>query len=746
MKLFFKIVLVLLLVLFGVGLFLATRVSPETLAANLQKVLNETLEGGRLSIGSIEASLFPKPKCELHDLAFVIDGTETPLLKADGVRFGATWSDLLAGNIVFEQLGIDRPVVRWTEDKATASFLEKYTQKKQGNEHQKEPPVRFAIKTFQLKDGSVTLRRPETNATLAFDEIGINMAYGGKALLEETSVRFVHGGIPWILKIPSVKQKGAKLEMDEAVLSVGDTKAKIDLEAENADIPRIKTKIAVGNVDEKLLQALQQSAAAAKALFPGDENRTKLDKTELPNVDLTAEVSLESFEYNKVAMQACTAEMQSRPERAVFRGRCQDVSGLKNPTIEVGIRPDQNRSFEGSLFVGTSSPREIIEHLGVAEVNASSPLLKRFEATAAFEGDSEGVTVRDAFVNLDNTEAAFKLKALNGDVPVIVFDLAVDRLDVDAYRKALLPSRTAEPETAPSASPALPEKKPRIGGQIRFETLKVAGYDIGSLQANLKYKDDLVILDPLGLTLFDGRFEGRYQADFASYIPTFHIEHTIRGLDLQKLNAHQGVDQKVSGRVDVTLRLDVTGRTPETLIKTAKGHAILDGHDVRLYGVNIDQMINAYKTAKYLQFADMVLLFTTGPLGGLVSVGTRAAITAAGATPGGSTEFSRIHSLWQIEDGSATAMDVAAKTRDNRIAMTGAINMVEKRFDDVRIAVIDRKGCAMVEQHITGPFKAMNPDYVEASGDFMAGSIKEVLDFGNQIVDECPVFYRGQVK
>jgi AsmA protein len=54
--------------------------------------------------------------------------------------------------------------------------------------------------------------------------------------------------------------------------------------------------------------------------------------------------------------------------------------------------------------------------------------------------------------------------------------------------------------------------------------------------------------------------------------------------------------------------------------------------------------------------------------------------------------------------GVAHAQDVVMATSENRLVMKGALDFVNRKFDDVTVAFVDQRGCALVEQKIAGPF------------------------------------------
>jgi AsmA protein len=85
-------------------------------------------------------------------------------------------------------------------------------------------------------------------------------------------------------------------------------------------------------------------------------------------------------------------------------------------------------------------------------------------------------------------------------------------------------------------------------------------------------------------------------------------------------------------------------------------------------------------------------------------------------------------------------------TNENRIALKGNLDFVNERFDDVTMAFIDARGCAVVKQEIKGPFlkPVVEKPNVLAS---LAGPVLELLKKGTEMLPggQCEVFYAGSV-
>jgi AsmA protein len=99
-----------------------------------------------------------------------------------------------------------------------------------------------------------------------------------------------------------------------------------------------------------------------------------------------------------------------------------------------------------------------------------------------------------------------------------------------------------------------------------------------------------------------------------------------------------------------------------------------------------------------------------------------------------------------LERGVARAQDVTLATKVNRIALKGALDFVNERFDDVSMALVDGKGCIKVRQELHGTFQnpVVDKPNILAS---LAGPALRLLKKGGDILrgGACEVFYAGSV-
>ena len=133
-----------------------------------------------------------------------------------------------------------------------------------------------------------------------------------------------------------------------------------------------------------------------------------------------------------------------------------------------------------------------------------------------------------------------------------------------------------------------------------------------------------------------------------------------------------------------------------------------------------------------------------GPFGLIVTKGYNFARIYQGS--GGRRQIRTLVSDWKVDRGVAQAQDVAMATNKNRVALKGALDFVNERFDGVTLALIDAKGCAKVRQKIRGTFQkplVEKPSTVTSIAGPVSKLLKEVRDLFPG--GECVVFYAGSV-
>jgi len=196
--------------------------------------------------------------------------------------------------------------------------------------------------------------------------------------------------------------------------------------------------------------------------------------------------------------------------------------------------------------------------------------------------------------------------------------------------------------------------------------------------------------------------------------------------------------------MDFTASLSMTGETGSRLIESAAGEISLRGRNLTLAGHDLDAELSRYESSQNFNLVDVGAIFVAGPLGLAVTKGYNFASLFKGS--GGTTPIGILVSDWRIEGGVAYAKDVAMATPKNRLALQGGLDLVNGRFADMTVGVVDDKGCATIRQAMRGPFgnpEVEKPHILKS----LTGPLRKLLRKATDLLPDgpCDVFYSGSV-
>ena len=167
----------------------------------------------------------------------------------------------------------------------------------------------------------------------------------------------------------------------------------------------------------------------------------------------------------------------------------------------------------------------------------------------------------------------------------------------------------------------------------------------------------------------------------------------------------------------------------------------LEGRDLKIYGIDLDDVIEKFKKSQKFNLADVGAVMFAGPAGLAVTKGTdfaRLAFTKVGD----STQVKHFLAEWKIDNGILTTQDVALSTNSNLVSTDGWYN-VQTDSLDFKISVLDKRGCDLVGQRIYG--KALDPEYGKVK--ILKTFLGPVTNFFRNIgIAKCDTIYTGRVE
>ena len=270
-------------------------------------------------------------------------------------------------------------------------------------------------------------------------------------------------------------------------------------------------------------------------------------------------------------------------------------------------------------------------------------------------------------------------------------------------------------------------------GKIQYGS----SYAVQDISMSVETKDGIAISDSLKYTLFDTALQGSGKFDLSGKQPKVLLKSKIVGLKLANLSKELWGKEILEGNANGDLKLSFFVGDAYTFKSTLKGFIELYGEDVMLKGYDIDKIalvLDPTQKSKGITF------------GALMS-------DSIEAFKGGHSLIKEINTKVDIGYSEVHLSDVALSTATSRIAMQGAVHLVEEKFIDVKTALLNPQGCATFEQKFSGTFAKPSVKLDEAA---VTTLTNVVLSFSTksktahitpkQSDENCTVFYDGVVK
>lgn len=274
----------------------------------------------------------------------------------------------------------------------------------------------------------------------------------------------------------------------------------------------------------------------------------------------------------------------------------------------------------------------------------------------------------------------------------------------------------------------------------------IHGKDIATseLKVSVAASEGVFDLKPVVISIFGAQGSGNIRADFSGAVPHYDIQYALPQFRIEELIKTLSPDKVAEGPMDFSANLTMQGRTAEEMKRTADGTFTLRGENLTLAGRDLDRDLSRYASSQNFSLVDVGAFFLAGPVGLAVTKGSDFARVLQGS--GGTSTIRMFVSDWKVENGVAQAQDAAMATNENRLAFKGKLDFVNERFDDVTMAIIDSKGCAVVRQNISGTFLKPVVEQPNVLKSLAGPALKLLKKAKNLLTDgECEVFYTGSV-
>ncbi|MGZ5425208.1 MAG: AsmA family protein, partial [Candidatus Aminicenantales bacterium] len=290
-----------------------------------------------------------------------------------------------------------------------------------------------------------------------------------------------------------------------------------------------------------------------------------------------------------------------------------------------------------------------------------------------------------------------------------------------------------------------PMKTLSFVSDVRCHTIKAGGVVIADLVLQVEGKKGVVDVSKARMTVFGGPGNGTLHADFTGDKPRYKMLFAVKQLKVERLLRESPNSKNMSGLADLSADLTASGKTIVEMKRTLRGQASLNGENIALNGMDIDDLISSLIRSQRFSLVDVGAFFLAGPLGPALNRGYRFADLFQDSQ-GGKGVIAKLVSVWKVDKGVAEAVDVAMATKKRRIAMKGGLNFNDNRFEDVVVAVVDQHGCALLTQKVRGPFGRPEMGNVNVLKSLTSPVTSLLRSVGKLFSNKpCEVFYAGSV-
>ncbi|MDE0005093.1 MAG: AsmA family protein [Rhodospirillaceae bacterium] len=254
--------------------------------------------------------------------------------------------------------------------------------------------------------------------------------------------------------------------------------------------------------------------------------------------------------------------------------------------------PTDSPDVTGTLQVANFSPRALLERLGRDVPPTADPVaLQEAVMSADIALGANGAEFAALQMRLDDSNVTGRLEVTEFADPHFVFELDVDRINLDRY----LPP-TSEAPTAPDEqdqgfdTAALADLN--LAGRISTAELQISGLDLTGFSTGIELAEGIGRIEPLVADLYGGEFQGGAEFDVRAGGPLVSLQGSLYDVDITGLQTGlSGEPARTSGTGIVDVELTGVGDNLDEVLSTATGSIEFILRDGAMEGFNLDHTL-----------------------------------------------------------------------------------------------------------------------------------------------------------
>ena len=247
-------------------------------------------------------------------------------------------------------------------------------------------------------------------------------------------------------------------------------------------------------------------------------------------------------------------------------------------------------------------------------------------------------------------------------------------------------------------------------GSIKFssDSLRQKAEGINAINLSLTGKDNKISLSKLSFLAMESAFnaEGHLLLNKTALKSLSNWQFNVRSekLNLKPLADLLNLPSHAEGYISFDTHL--SGDYQNSTFNLNSGLINTKANNILLRGIDIDKVLESFQSSQSVGLLDVGAIALLGPAGMLVTKGNDYNNLVKSLESKGNSKIKQLNSEISFSDSIATFKDVAFATEKYRLAAKGQIDVAKKIFINFEVATIDKPGCVIYKEQVTGSLES----------------------------------------
>lgn len=324
---------------------------------------------------------------------------------------------------------------------------------------------------------------------------------------------------------------------------------------------------------------------------------------------------------------------------------------------------------KAALRVAEFSLKELMQVLDIAPpVTADPDALTRVSFSANAAMTSTALALSGMTLELDDATMTGSLSVPTTNTGVLVFDLDVDEIGLDAYMAPVDEGRAASTDES-SSDVEIPVDLIRTlnaNGSFEISRAFLSGMEFQNLELGVNASGGNLRLHPLAADFYDGTYRGDVSIDASNDVPTISANETINGVNLAAMAKALFDTDNISGSINGQFVVSGSGQRLSAIQRDLDGTMSFELADGALEGTDVWYQLRKARALFRQQVPPEPILPAR-------------------------TKFSAVTATGVITDGVFQNDDFLAELPFLRLTGAGMVDLVSTEVDyGLQVSVFDR--------------------------------------------------------